>query len=203
MARVAVSAGLALAFVSTGEAFAFSAPHALAQRRGATPQLRQATAAHVRPQQRGALHAQLRPEDEQMKSARPKFELGNAWQDFVGAAREGWATGADARATASLPNVFLVPVWIGVAAMGLFLPAPQLLESMFMGMNHGLVTPSHTPKHAHLTRQYVSHACEYCTRSERRVSAVQSKLDRCRCICTFMCINMVLTKPYLLDTTQV
>jgi len=141
MARVTVSAGLALAFVSTGEAFAFIAPHALAQRRGATPQLRQATAAHVRPQQRGALHAQLRPEDEQMKSARPKFELGNAWQDFVGAAREGWATGADARATASLPNVFLAPVWIGVAAMGLFLPAPQLLESMFMGMNHGLVTP--------------------------------------------------------------
>ena len=74
-----------------------------------------------------------------MKSAAPKLDLGAAWHEFSRAAQEGWAKGAQHReaSSAKLPNVFLVPMWVGVAAAGLFLPSPQLLESMIMGMNHG------------------------------------------------------------------
>jgi len=144
MVRVAaVAAAVALACASSGEAFAFGPSAVPTQRRAALrPERlwRGATAAHGRPRlQLGRLQAQLRPEDEKMKSAQPK-ELGDAWHAFVSTAKEGWASGAEDRASASLPNVFFVPVWVGVAAMGLFLPAPQLLESMFMGMNHGVET---------------------------------------------------------------
>ena len=87
----------------------------------------------------GRLHAQLRPEDDNMKRGEAKFDLNTVWRDVVTSAREGWAKGAGERdsATDALPNLLFVPLWAGVAAMGLFLPAPELLESMLTGVGHG------------------------------------------------------------------
>lgn len=73
---------------------AFAPQSALGLRRHA------GVAAHVRPRlQLGRMHAQLRPEDEgKVKSAQPKFDLGDAWQSFAKTAQEGWDSGAQDRA---------------------------------------------------------------------------------------------------------
>ena len=65
-----------------------------------------------------SLRAQMRPEDKQGKRA--EADAGAAWQEFVRSAREGWQGAAADRsaASSSLPSVFLVPVWLGVAGIG-------------------------------------------------------------------------------------
>ena len=87
----------------------------------------------------GRLHAQLRPEDDNMKRGETKFDLNTGLRDVVTSAQEGWAKGAGERdsATDALPNLMFVPLWAGVAAMGFFLPAPELLENMLTGVGHG------------------------------------------------------------------
>ena len=139
MVRAAVPVTLALAYVSSCVAFSLT-PEA-SFRSSSLGLRRSATIARPR-LQLGRLHAQMQPEHEHehKTSEQPKFGWAAhnaAWQNFVRTAQEGWNSGAQDRASSSLPSIFLVPVWVGVAAMGLFLPAPQLLESILVGMSHG------------------------------------------------------------------
>jgi len=139
MVGAAVSVTLALAYVSSCAAFSLT-PEA-SFRSSSLGLRRSATIARPR-LQLGRLHAQMQPEHEHehKTSEQPKFGWAAhnaAWQNFVRTAQEGWDSGAQDRASSSLPSIFLVPVWVGVAAMGLFLPAPQLLESILVGMSHG------------------------------------------------------------------
>jgi len=140
-AAAALSAALVLALALAPQAAAFTVAPL-----GAAPWSRlgllrggRAVAARCSGPGLGRLRAQLRPEDKDRQGEnQATSRAGDAWRDFVAAAQEGWARGAPGREPAgALPNPFLLPVWVGVAAAGLFLPAPQLLESVFMGMNHG------------------------------------------------------------------
>ncbi len=112
----ALTAALAvLASVATAEAFSL-APHVAGPR---APGLLRRTPG-ARPQRAciGRLRAQLRPDDEQ--GAKAENDARATWQDFVRSAQEGWkSAAADRSASASsLPNVFLVPVWLGVVGAG-------------------------------------------------------------------------------------
>lgn len=121
MTRRALTAALAaLASVATAEAFSL-APHVAGPR---APGLLSRTPAAVLRGARqpraciGRLRAQLRPDDEQ--GAKAENDARPTWQDLVRSAQEGWkSSAADRSASASsLPNVFLVPVWLGVVGAG-------------------------------------------------------------------------------------
>lgn len=137
--RMTLTAALALACASSAAAFSVSPLPASSSSLPGHP--RRLLSSPRKSLQLGQLRAQLRPEDERQRGkGQSAFQGDGAWQDFVAAAREGWSRGEGERerGSAALPNLFLVPVWVGVAAMGLFLPAPQMLESVFMGMGHGV-----------------------------------------------------------------
>jgi hypothetical protein len=120
MTRRALTAALAaLASVATAEAFSL-APHVAGPR---APGLLRRTPAAVRGARPprayiGRLRAQLRPDDEQ--GAKAESDARATWQDFLRSAQEGWTSAAADRSASasSLPNVFLVPVWLGVVGAG-------------------------------------------------------------------------------------
>ena len=57
----------------------------------------------------GRLHAQLRPEDDNMKRGETKFDLNTGLRDVVTSAQEGWAKGAGERDSATDVPVGLGP----------------------------------------------------------------------------------------------
>lgn len=116
----ALTAALAvLASVATAEAFSL-APHVSGPRAPGLLRRTPAAAPGVRPARAciGRLRAQLRPDDEQ--GAKAENDARETWQDFVRSAQEGWKSAAADRSdsASSLPNVFLVPVWLGVVGAG-------------------------------------------------------------------------------------